>query len=162
MRTFFFTILISLLSLSLSFADCNEMATKQISSNGLLTEKDRTRLIIECEEFREFRETIKTDPSGAYILHSGNFECHKREDYIKIYNIILESGGEYNYQVVDSFKSCKVLKRQVLVKIVRENQNDPVVQIHYPDEWLPEYLYTAWVHRNLLKPYGNLLKNKLK
>ena len=164
MRVLTYILVFSICSLSIAQAECTySVITQQISQNGFLSESDRPRLTQECEDFERFKKKVMTDPTDAYILSSGCFTCIEREDYIYIYNYILERGGEYYLNDIRKFnKACIAVKKQALAKIVNEKPGDPVVQIRYPSRWEPGILNTMWVHKKYLIPYAGLMENKLK
>lgn len=161
MRTIVFLIPL-LLVIGTAYADCASGVTVQISSNGKLSESDRPRLLKECEDFNAFRQSINTDPSDAYILDMGNFACLERNDYVTAFNFILEHGGSYLSSDIRKFGACTFIQRQTLVKLVAEKADDPIVQIRFANSRVPDCIYNMWIHKGVLKPYGDLLKLRVK
>lgn len=145
-----------------SIDNCEQGVSKKINQSGHLTEKDREKLMDDCNKFQDYRLNLDKYAQGAYLLNSSSFTCRKKEDYIEAYNWVIERGGKYSPKEIDRFKSCRTIKTPTLVAVRSDRDpSDPVVPIVYANEYSVYYLHSQWVHGAELIPYSDLISQKI-
>jgi hypothetical protein len=125
-------------------------------------QKDRKKLMDDCNKFQDYRLNLDKYAKGAYLLNPSSFTCREKDDYIEVYNWVIERGGKYSPSQLDRFKSCRTIKTPTLVAVRSKiDVNDPVVPIVYANEYSVYYLHSQWVHGSELVPYKELISKKI-
>ena len=138
-----------------AFAECNDT-----SFGGPNAKADEALHVKRCQQFIQWRKKSFENKTGDTLKH-GAIVCHERQEFVRIYNNLLD-GANMTQREVEGLGKCDVITWGTFAMFLSNPKENKVVQVVYHKEFGNNQISVGYTHWNYTQSYAKIASKRVK